>query len=216
MVPEYPRLPTRRGAAATWDPDDRCNVSSSHTHISVMTMAADEGARRMGDVSPDPSFAEFVAAHERILLRFAYLITGNQADAEDAVQDALIKTARRWATIHPEGAPAYVRRVVTNQAIENKRRRRDIPVDLDADAAVSVDGGLLRYEADQAFFGRLRLLPPKQRAAVVLRYYLDLSDAEVGACLGCTPQTVRSQIHRALDRLRRSMDADPTESDDEA
>lgn len=148
-------------------------------------------------------YAEFVAAHGRSLLRYAYLVVGNKPDAEDVVQEALVKVARHWHRIQPEGALAYVRKAVTNEALQTRRRARETPTDL---ASVEIDAdsrALLRFEEDQAFFARLQALPQKQRAAVVLRYYVDLSDSAIAVELECAPATVRSQIHRALDHLRQ-------------
>lgn len=163
----------------------------------------------------DPSFGDFVVAHQRSLLRFAYLVAGNQADAEDAVQDALIAVSRRWDRVTPDARLAYLRRAVTNRALEQKRRtraRRENPQDITEGVST---GGVLRYEDDQAFVDLLQELPPKQRAALILRYYLDLGDEDVASYLGCSPQTVRSQIHRALAKLRQTHD--PVEGDsDEA
>ena len=152
----------------------------------------------------DDSYEGFIAAHERSLLRFAYLITGEQADAEDVVQDAIIKVARHWHRLRPEGALAYLRKAVTNEALQRSRRAREVPADLSTLDREASPGALLRFEEDQAFFGHLQQLPAKQRAAVVLRYYLDLPDADIATQLSCSPQTVRSQIHRALDHLRNS------------
>lgn len=157
----------------------------------------------MGTWPADDSYSEFIATHQRSLLRVAYLVTGDQSEAEDVVQDALMRTARHWRRIEPSGALAYARKAVTNEALQRRRRTRDLPADLTAVDVEASPAGLLRFEEDQAFFAHLQELPTKQRAAVILRYYLDLPDNEIASHLDCSPQTVRSQIHRALDRLRQ-------------
>ena len=150
--------------------------------------------------SNEERFEEFVATHRRTLLRFAYLVIGNRDDAEDAVQEALISVSRRWEKVRSETALAYVRRAVLNKAVEIRRRRPESA--LRAADAHGVDAALLRFEEDQAFFQRLQELPTRQRAALVLRYFYDLPDSEVAAQLNCSAQTVRSQIHRGLAKLR--------------
>lgn len=157
----------------------------------------------MGTWPAGDSYPAFIAAHQRRLLRFAYLVTGDRTEAEDVVQDALIKVARRWHRIRPEGALSYLTKALTNEALQHKRRARDIPADLTVMDISAISEDLLRLEEDQAFLARLRQLPTKQRAAVILRYYVDLPDNEIASHLHCSPQTVRSQIHRALDHLRK-------------
>jgi RNA polymerase sigma-70 factor (sigma-E family) len=140
----------------------------------------------------------FLVARGAALLRFAYLLTRDTGRAEDLVQDALAKTYRRWTTLeHPE---AYVRRAIVNEHLSWRRRR----------AASEVIGDVpetpvAAYEPD-AVWSVLGRLPRRQQTVMVLRYYEDLSDAEIATILGCAAGTVRSLASRAFDALR----ADPS------
>lgn len=139
------------------------------------------------------------------LLRFAYLVTGSQHAAEDAVQAALTRVCERWARVRRADDPdAYVRRMVVNEHVSGWRRagRREVAV-----AEVrsrSVDPVALVDEAD-AVWRVCSTLPRQQRAAVVLRFYEDLEYAEIAALLGCSETTVRSHVHRALTALRAAL-----------
>lgn len=139
------------------------------------------------------------------LLRFAYLVTGSQHAAEDAVQAALTRACERWARVRRTDDPdAYVRRMVVNEHVSGWRRagRREVAV-----AEVrsrSVDPMALVDEAD-AVWRVCSTLPRQQRAAVVLRFYEDLEYAEIAALLDCSETTVRSHVHRALTALRAAL-----------
>ena len=150
-----------------------------------------------------PSFDDWVAARGPSLLRFAYVVTGSQHTAEDAVQDALARACERWPrvarTLDPD---TYVRRMVVNAHISRWRRtRRESPVSevLSRDAQPDHADRLGTGDAVWAVCGSL---PPRQRAAVVLRFYEDLDYPEIAAVLGCSEVTVRSHVHRALAALR--------------
>jgi RNA polymerase sigma-70 factor (sigma-E family) len=155
------------------------------------------------EAKPDDEFAAFVAARSQALLRTACLLTGDWATAEDLLQTALAKTYLRWRHIEHRGAvEAYVRRalVTTSTSWWRQRWRREAPVDVVPDSAVPVaEPGV---DDREPLWQALAALPRKQRAAVVLRYYEDLPDAEVARLLGCTEQTIRSQCSRALAKLR--------------
>lgn len=149
----------------------------------------------------DERYVRLVQQHSAALMRLALLLTRDRQDAEDAVQDALISLAGVWPRVRPETAYAYARKAVVNQVISMQRKRRDITGDTVADRGAD-DARLLRHEDDRAFLHRVRNLPPQQRAVIVLRYYADLPDREIAEHLHCTVQTVRSQAHRALAKLR--------------
>lgn len=159
-----------------------------------------------------PDFQSWVRAHGDALMRFAYLVTGDHDRAADAVQDALVAAWQRWQRIVTHGSPdAYLRRCVVNADTSRWRRFRR-KERLEPDPTLLVKS---RTEADTA--GRVALedamwslcqqLPPRQRAAIVLRYYDDYSDAEIAAVLECSVSTVRSQIHRGLATLRNKISA---------
>ena len=130
-------------------------------------------------------------------MRLAALLTGSADSAPDLVQDCFVGLHGRWASVR-QPLP-YVRRSVVHASASHHRRvaraRRQPPPEV----RVSVLG------ADE-LGDALAQLPARQRAAVVLRYYADLPDADIAAALRCRPGTVRSLIHRALSDLRRTIE----------
>lgn len=154
-------------------------------------------------------FAEYVAERRQALLRFATVLTGQTWLAEDIVSDVLGRAFERWERICRTDRPhAYVRRMIVNDYISwHRRLARSTPrAELEADTGVLIDGTDEHAERD-AMIRHLAQLPPRQRAAVVLRYYLGLPDADIAEHLGCREPTVRSQISRALASLRVDMAA---------
>ena len=155
-----------------------------------------------------PDFDAWVAARGSGLIRFAYLVTGDRGRAEEAVQDALAKACGRWARICRADDPdAYVRRMVVNADISTWRRfgRRETPV-AEVTRTDAFGPDIAQALSDEDAMWRLCAeLPRRQRAAVVLRFYEGLPDAQIAAVLGCTESTVRSQIHRALHMLRAKL-----------
>lgn len=149
---------------------------------------------------------EWVAQEAPALLRFAHLVTGDADAAQDAVQDALANAFARWDRIAAADDPgAYVRRMIVNAHVSGWRRfgRRVTPVaEVRGGSAADLSEAVVR---DDAVWRVCRALPPKQRAAVVLRYYEDLEFAEIARILECTEVTVRSQLHRALAALRAEL-----------
>ncbi len=160
--------------------------------------------------SDDAAFADFVRARSDKLLRLAWLVTGNWDDARDAVQDALEGVLPRWARLaDSERLDAYVHRCVVNACLTTVRRRgRSRPVaepQLLPQAPVGDDPAWAVANADEAW--RLcTQLSAIQRTAVVLRFYEDLSFAEIGAALGCPEATARSHVHRAIASLRSRLE----------
>ncbi|MEV5707733.1 SigE family RNA polymerase sigma factor [Actinoallomurus sp. NPDC052274] len=147
-------------------------------------------------------FTEFVTARTPSLLRLAYVLTGDRHAAEDLLQSALTKTAGRWGSVR-DSPEAYVRKAMYHEQVgrwRSPRWRREsvtasVPDRSVADPSGQVD---LRLALERA----LLALPPRRRAAIVLRYFEDLPEAEVAQVMGCSVGTVRSQTHRALARLR--------------
>jgi len=138
------------------------------------------------------------------------MLTGNQADAEDLVQSALAKTYLAWDRIADRGAlDGYVRRAMVNTHISWWRRRRleefptdDLPDQAVADQAVGSDmEEILRRAIDR--------LPRRMRAAVMLRYYEDMTEAEIAQVLGISLGTVKSTVSRAVKRLRIDAELQP-------
>jgi RNA polymerase sigma-70 factor (sigma-E family) len=163
-------------------------------------------AARLTEPSAPPSFDDWVAARGPSLLRFAYVVTGGQHAAEDAVQDALARACERWSRVGRTRDPdTYVRRMIVNAHISRWRRtRRESPVEAVLAADPQPDHAD-RHGADDAVWAVCRELPPRQRAAVVLRFYEDLEYAEIARLLDCSEATARSHVHRALAALRARM-----------
>jgi RNA polymerase sigma-70 factor (sigma-E family) len=153
------------------------------------------------------AFRDYVASRTRSLLRTAYLLTGNAADAEDLVQSALAKTYLAWHRIQDRGAiDGYVRRAMVNTHISWWRRRRveEFPTDELPDQAVADHAG--SSDLQETLRQAIDRLPQRMRAAVVLRFYEDMTEAEVADVLGVSLGTVKSTVSRAVAKLR--IDAD--------
>ena len=136
-------------------------------------------------------------AHRGRLVRLAAAITLDHSIAEEVVQDAFASLQRRRSDI--ESPVAYLQRSVVNQSISVIRRRHTasrhpVPV-----APVAVNP-----EIDETW-GAVTALPARERAVVVLRYWLDLSESDIAASLRWPPGTVKSTLHRALKRLRKDL-----------
>jgi RNA polymerase sigma-70 factor (sigma-E family) len=153
-------------------------------------------------------FDAFVRAHHVGLVKYAVLLCGSRAQAEDIVHDVLTRVYPRWGDLvaRPGSVLAYVRRAVTNEHVSWRRRwstRTTVLVDdltqFDAPAPA-------RPAGDDLLWRSLRRLPARQRAALVLRFYEDLDDDEIAAVLACRPGTVRSLVSRGLATLRTAED----------
>ncbi len=161
-----------------------------------------------GSVHGDVVFADFVRENTPALMRTAYLLTGNPQAAEELVQDTLVRLYPKWDRVSAADVPlAYVRKALSNGYVNSTRRasRREFAY---ADVPEHVD------EHDE--YGRLADreqlrdvlagLPGRQRAALVLRFFEDLDDADTADALGCRVGTVRSLISRGLAALRDRID----------
>jgi RNA polymerase sigma-70 factor (ECF subfamily) len=162
----------------------------------------------------EEQFRRFVAARSRALLRTAFLLTGSQAGAEDLLQTALAKTYRVWSRLESAAAyEAYVRTTLARTAASWWRRRRreaELLVGLGSMAASPSTEDPLADRDEM--WRQLLLLPVRQRAVLVLRYYEGLSEAEIAQMLGCAAGTVKSQAHRGLATLRHRLAANDTSS----
>lgn len=149
-------------------------------------------------------FADYVREHRGKLTIFATVLTGKTWLAEDLVSDVLGKAFERWAHIgeveHPH---AYVRRMVVNEYISSWRRHSRVIASEDLrDYDRPIESAQSAHAARDEMLLRLAGLPNKQRAALVLRYYLDLSDSQIAMELGCREATARGYISRGLRALR--------------
>lgn len=154
---------------------------------------------------PDESLDAFVRARLPQLLGFARALTGSEHAAADLVQDALERCLPRWPRIVKDNPDAYVRRVMINRNVSVWRKmRREHLTD------VAPEAGYVDRRADLDLWQAISQLPAGQRAVVALRYYEDLSEAEIARVLGCSPGTVKSQASRALDKLRTLLPQEDT------
>jgi RNA polymerase sigma-70 factor (sigma-E family) len=155
------------------------------------------------------AFDRFVTDSTDGLLRTAYLIVWDLPEAEDLVQETLLKIARRWPKVHRMDHPlAYARRILVNLALDGGARRARARAELVAEpqpreaAAIDPSGTVDTYDE---LLAALATLPPRQRAVLVLRYFLDLPEAEVAAALQCSLGTVKSTASRGLARLEQTL-----------
>ena len=153
----------------------------------------------------DEEFREFMRGRWPAMVRLAYGLTGDLGHAEDVAQGAFARAYASWERVMRTGDPdAYVRRIVINE--NNSRFRKRRVAEHLVDAVPEPPG---RSPADPvsdsaALLKALRRLGPRQRAVIVLRFWMDMSEAETAAALGCSVGTVKSQASRALAALRGS------------
>jgi RNA polymerase sigma-70 factor (sigma-E family) len=155
-------------------------------------------------------FERFVTDRSGSLLQTAYLMAGNLAEAEDLVQETLLRVARHWPKVRAMEYPAaYARRVLVNVALDGAERRARRAGELaasDGDATDLADTRAQRelygVDAQQELLGALGALTARQRAIILLRYWEDLPEADVAEILGCSVGTVKSTASRGLARLR--------------
>ena len=163
--------------------------------------------------------AEVTALYEASalgLIRMAYVVLGDLPSAEDVVQEAFYGLYRRWDRLaDPAGATYYVRTSVLNgcrSALRRRAVRRGFlqrrPL-ADPPPAVSAETVVLGGEEREDVIRALRRLPDRQREVLVLRFYAELPDEEIGRVMGIRPGTVRSTAFRALDALGRALKETP-------
>jgi RNA polymerase sigma-70 factor (sigma-E family) len=148
-------------------------------------------------------FGAAYQTHYDGMIRLAYVITDSMAAAEDIVQEAFVELYRRWPEIRdPE---SWLHTVVVNRSRSWWRRlivaRRHVARGSPVESAPSAEDGTAVRQA-------LLALNRRQRAAVFLRFYLDLPELAIAEALGCRPGTVKSLLHRALATLREHLDDD--------
>lgn len=152
----------------------------------------------------DEEFRAYVTARGPTLLRIARMLCGDRVEAEDLLQAALTKTYQAWNRIQDRAAiDGYVRRAMVNTQITWWRRRKLEEFPTDELPELPVDDQTGRAELHDSLSRALRRLPERQRAAVILRYYEDLSEPEIAGLLGISVGTVKSTVSRAVAKLRR-------------
>jgi RNA polymerase sigma-70 factor (sigma-E family) len=170
-----------------------------------------EGERRVLGRFEEGPYVALVSARWTALHRTAFLLSGNPADADELLQEALAKAYASWAKVSRADDPeAYLHRMLVNEFLSQRRRarwgREKLGLSTRHPAQQSPEAGTVdRLE----LCGWLHQLPPRQRAVIVLRYYHDWTEAQTAAALGCAVGTVKSQAAAALKTLRTRMTVDP-------
>ena len=161
------------------------------------------------EVSPTTQVGELYRAHRMTLVRLATLLTDDRGLAEELVHDAFLALQERWPTLaDPRAAFGYLRTTVINNVRSTHRRRamarRHLRVG-EPEALPGADFALLIAEEHRQVIAALRRLPRRQREVLVLRYWSDLSEAEIAEALGVSRGTVKSTASRALDAVEKLM-----------
>jgi RNA polymerase sigma-70 factor (sigma-E family) len=168
-------------------------------------MAADVALREGVPVSRDAAFEAFYRAERRRVLAVVVLLTGDQAAAEDVVQDAFAAALRRWATVSTYDRPGdWVKRVAVNRAISRFRRVRNERLALERVARRPVAEPARRPGPDpleDPLWAAVRRLPRRQAQVIALMYVDDLTAEQVAAAIGCSAGAVKSHLHRAKRHL---------------
>jgi len=169
-------------------------------------------------VGADEGVRELYAAHWRGLVRLAWLLLRDDLAAEEVVQEAFIGVHRRWDSLRStDNAAAYLRRAVVNGARSGLRHRgveerhlareKGDPSAYGRRTEASAEERALDAEATSSMVLALGTLPQRQREVLTMRYYLDLSEAEIADALGISPGSVKAHAHRGLAALRDRMGA---------
>ena len=194
-------------------PDFALSPATATAAATLPRPAADRVSRRTAGPDSDDAAAAVTALyneHALGLIRFARLLLGMQAGAEDVVHDAFCGLYRRWHHLDdPAKALGYVRSSVLNgcRTIQRRSRLADRLITYQP-AAISAEAAAMTGEERREVVKALRQLPRRQREVLVLRYYLDLSDEQIASDLGISQATVRSARRRALLSLERLLGAE--------
>lgn len=184
-----------------------------------MLGVADREARGGGSAeTADTAITGLYAAHWTGLVRLAWLLVRDDQLAEEVVQDAFIAVHRRWGELRSEkSAAAYLRRAVVNGARSGLRHRgveqRYLAREQGERTAygavheTSPEQRALEHESHDTIIKALGRLPQRQREVLSMRYYLDLSEAEIAEALGISAGSVKAHAHRGLASLRNAMEA---------
>lgn len=155
------------------------------------------------------AIAELYRVQYRDLVRLAALLLDERGASEEVVQDAFVKLQLGWDRLRDhDRADAWLRSAVLNGARSRMRRRLTVarhPEPPPGDAA-SAESGALASDAHERMIAALRRLPGRQREALVLRYYLDLSEAEMSDAMGIAAGSVKTHLHRGIDSLKQHLE----------
>ncbi len=165
------------------------------------------------DAEREVAIARVFDAHHAQLVRLAVLL-GAGPDADDEVAEAFCQLYRRWGRLRaPDAAPAYVRGAVVNLVRMRLRHlqvvRRHQAAAPPPDQQLSAEHEVLDREDQRAVVAALERLAPRQREAIVLRYWMDLKEAEIAAAMGISCGAVKTHISRAMVSLTAAVGARP-------
>jgi RNA polymerase sigma-70 factor (sigma-E family) len=157
----------------------------------------------------DGEFRDFMHARWPAMVRLAYALTGDRGHAEDVAQTAFARAYASWPKVRRTGNPdAYVRKILVNENLNRFRKHRVAERLTDSPPESLPKSGMTdatrAYDERSALIAALQRLGPRQRAVVVLRYWMGLTEAEAAIALDCSVGTVKSQASRALATLRQS------------
>lgn len=151
------------------------------------------------------SMEELYAANAQRAGRLAYFLVGDKELSQDLVQEAFLKVFARWGNLRePHSFGAYLNRTIVNLAHKAHRRRRIERHYLDKQPRHEAIASERDYETADELWGRLQSLPQRQRTAIVLRYYEDLTDHQAAEAMGCSEKAIASLVQRALGTLRKN------------
>ena len=193
----------------------RCSVPRAPLRLYSVKTARRGNGTISGEMAQEDALerdrlADLYVAYAPEGIRLAFLLTGDRALAEDLVQDAFARLVGRLQHLRDPGAfGAYLRRTIVNLATSHFRRRRVERAFLEREADSPAREGNPNEDLDETMHAVLLRLPQRQRAAIVLRFYEDLSDVQTGEILRCRPVTVRSLVSRAMKTLRSELEGIP-------
>ncbi len=175
----------------------------------TVRMTATQGRTDDAGLDADAALTALYTAHYRRLVRLAALLLDDLSTSEEVVQDAYVKMHSAWRRIRdPQAAEAYLRTTVLNLA-RSRMRRRQVAEKHAAkpmpDAASAEHGAMESFER-QAVMRALRALPERQRECLVLRYYGDLSEAQIAESMGISTGAVKSHASRGMAALRAALE----------
>jgi len=158
----------------------------------------------------DESFEQLVERYRPELAAYLTRLLGDAHDAEDACQDALLRAYRSFGRLRPNSNPrAWLYKIATNtafNAMKRRKRREAHHVDIDLERLPSeMDGTPERREQLRAVVRAVEALPPKQRAALMLRQFHGMSYAEIAASTGGSQTSARANVYQAIKKLRESL-----------
>jgi RNA polymerase sigma-70 factor (sigma-E family) len=168
-----------------------------------------EDAQRAHAPGGGGALADLYERHAPAAGRLAYLLTGDRVLAEDLMQEAFVRVVGRFRHLRvPDAFEAYLRRTIVNLHTSQLRRRRLERAYLEREGRAEASTRDPDVDAREELWRAVLALPPRQRAAVVLRFYEDLSERETADALGCSPSAAKSLVARAMQTLRARIESE--------